>query len=262
MTTASAELLADLLAACKMGHSALDRLMGDTDWPDADAYEVQAALAMMAAITKAEAGLTRAVQPASKPVGDGGAVRDALATLIKYAVWQVKEGADHHPTLPSAVAAAEAALTRAVQPADSPAAGDVERMRDALAQAEACMSIVEPRSDKAEYLRILGVVRAALAAPAPAPDTCPHCIDERDCANVPICAAVAETYAAPPPDAVAVPKEMIEMVIGRIDHVHNWLAGWQHFEQCDHLLLARKALDRARSAAHASPGDGSTGGRG
>jgi len=36
-------------------------------------------------------------------------------------------------------------------------------MLDALRQAEACMSIVEPRSDKAEYLRILGVVRAAIA---------------------------------------------------------------------------------------------------
>lgn len=34
----------------------------------------------------------------------------------------------------------------------------------ALREAEACMSIVEPRSDKAEYLRILGVVRAAIAS--------------------------------------------------------------------------------------------------
>lgn len=38
----------------------------------------------------------------------------------------------------------------------------VERQRAALDEAEACMSIVEPRSDKAEYVRILGVVRAAL----------------------------------------------------------------------------------------------------
>ena len=37
------------------------------------------------------------------------------------------------------------------------------RLKEALVEAEACMSIVEPRSDKAEYLRILGVVRAALA---------------------------------------------------------------------------------------------------
>ncbi|MET3481501.1 hypothetical protein [Methylobacterium sp. 1973] len=37
------------------------------------------------------------------------------------------------------------------------------RLRSALVEAEACMSIVAPRSDKAEYLRILGVVRAALA---------------------------------------------------------------------------------------------------
>lgn len=34
--------------------------------------------------------------------------------------------------------------------------------REALTQAESCMSIVQPRSDTAEYLRILGVVRAAL----------------------------------------------------------------------------------------------------
>ena len=42
---------------------------------------------------------------------------------------------------------------------------ECEKMRAALNQAEACMSIVEPRSDKAEYLRILGVVRAALEKP-------------------------------------------------------------------------------------------------
>jgi len=35
-------------------------------------------------------------------------------------------------------------------------------MLSALIEAEACMSIVEPRSDKAEYLRILDVVRAAI----------------------------------------------------------------------------------------------------
>lgn len=38
---------------------------------------------------------------------------------------------------------------------------------EALNQAEAVFSIVEPRSDKAEYLRVLGVVRAALKAGAP-----------------------------------------------------------------------------------------------
>lgn len=58
----------------------------------------------------------------------------------------------------------------------------VEEMRDALEQTEACMSIVEPRSDAAEYRRILGVIRAALSpategaptpsgtAPSPRPD--------------------------------------------------------------------------------------------
>lgn len=42
---------------------------------------------------------------------------------------------------------------------------EIERLREALDAAEACMSIVEPRSDKAEYLRTLGVVRAALKEP-------------------------------------------------------------------------------------------------
>lgn len=36
-------------------------------------------------------------------------------------------------------------------------------MYEALKEAEACMSIVEPRSDAKEYSRILDVVRAALS---------------------------------------------------------------------------------------------------
>lgn len=47
-----------------------------------------------------------------------------------------------------------AAMSRA-QPA--------QELVEALEQAEACMSIVEPRSGKAEYLRILDVVRSALS---------------------------------------------------------------------------------------------------
>jgi hypothetical protein len=46
--------------------------------------------------------------------------------------------------------------------ANANAIAQVPTMIEALIQAEACMSIVEPRSDKAEYLRILGVVREAL----------------------------------------------------------------------------------------------------
>ena len=40
-------------------------------------------------------------------------------------------------------------------------------MLEALDAAEACMSIVVPRSDKAEYLQILGTVRAAIAKARP-----------------------------------------------------------------------------------------------
>jgi hypothetical protein len=46
-------------------------------------------------------------------------------------------------------------------------AAEIATLRAALTQAEACMSIVEPPSDRAEYLRVLGVVRAALAGSAP-----------------------------------------------------------------------------------------------
>jgi hypothetical protein len=41
-------------------------------------------------------------------------------------------------------------------------------MAEALRQAEACMSIVAPRSSAAEYRRILGVVRSALNKACPA----------------------------------------------------------------------------------------------
>jgi len=59
---------------------------------------------------------------------------------------------------------------QAAEARDRLAAKDAEiaRLTDALDQAEAVISIVEPRSDKAEYLRVLGVVRAALkGSPAP-----------------------------------------------------------------------------------------------
>ena len=49
----------------------------------------------------------------------GGAVVDALAALqnlIQYGRWQIgPESASHHPTLPSAVAAAESALDAALE---------------------------------------------------------------------------------------------------------------------------------------------------
>lgn len=37
-------------------------------------------------------------------------LRKALGTMIQYAEWQMREGPGHHPTLPSAVSAARAAL--------------------------------------------------------------------------------------------------------------------------------------------------------
>ena len=38
-------------------------------------------------------------------------MREALETLVKYADWQIREGKDHHPTLPSAIGQARAALS-------------------------------------------------------------------------------------------------------------------------------------------------------
>lgn len=46
-------------------------------------------------------------------------------------------------------------------------AAEVEALRAALDEAEACLSIVEPRSDRSEYMRTLGVIRTALAADKP-----------------------------------------------------------------------------------------------
>jgi len=45
-----------------------------------------------------------------------------LRTMISYAKWQIKEGKDYHPTLPSAIEAAEEALQTAAltQPAPEP----------------------------------------------------------------------------------------------------------------------------------------------
>lgn len=40
-------------------------------------------------------------------------LRTMLETMIRYAEWQIREGADHHPTLPSAVDAARAAIAKA-----------------------------------------------------------------------------------------------------------------------------------------------------
>ena len=55
------------------------------------------------------------------------------------------------------------AAERARRQAYEEAKRQVGMMLAAMEQAEAIMSIVEPRSDKAEYLRILGVVREAIA---------------------------------------------------------------------------------------------------
>lgn len=47
---------AALLEACEAAHSALDRLMGDSDLPDDDSPEMQACLALRAAIALARGG--------------------------------------------------------------------------------------------------------------------------------------------------------------------------------------------------------------
>ena len=39
--------------------------------------------------------------------------REALIRMVKYADWQIAEGVDHHPTLPSAIEEARALITGA-----------------------------------------------------------------------------------------------------------------------------------------------------
>ena len=53
----------------------------------------------MEAMDRAEAEAARVVDLAG-----------ALKTLVSYAKWQINEGADHHPTLPSTIAQANAVL--------------------------------------------------------------------------------------------------------------------------------------------------------
>jgi hypothetical protein len=45
-----------------------------------------------------------------------GSALGELITLIKYCEWQIKWGADYHPTLPSAIASANQALAQAAAP--------------------------------------------------------------------------------------------------------------------------------------------------
>ncbi len=78
-----------------------------------------------------------------------------------YPSWTLKERAYIKGMYLKALLRAEKAESDlAALPAEQRYVGVIKA---ALTQAEACMSIVEPRSDKAEYLRILGVVRDALA---------------------------------------------------------------------------------------------------
>lgn len=47
----------------------------------------------------------------SRPAPDVEGLVRALETLIPYVEWQITEGPGHHPTMPSALAQARAALT-------------------------------------------------------------------------------------------------------------------------------------------------------
>lgn len=67
-------------------------------------------------------------------------------------------GCEADPTLAEFAEHGEAVYQRIVR-----LSAEVEALRAALDAAEACLSIVEPRTDRAEYMRTLGVVRAALS---------------------------------------------------------------------------------------------------
>ncbi len=54
---------AALVKAARMGHSALDRLMGDSDLSEDDSYEMQACQALAAALAAAEAAVDNTKGP-------------------------------------------------------------------------------------------------------------------------------------------------------------------------------------------------------
>ena len=78
---------------------------------------------------------------------------------------------DHPATI--TVASMDRGMTATLEEARANAAFIVhavnlhDEMVEALREAEACMSIVEPKDYKDEYLRILGVVRSALSKSTP-----------------------------------------------------------------------------------------------
>jgi hypothetical protein len=107
---------------------------------------------------------------------EGQRLREALAEALadkNYAEGQLREAQSERDLFSSTVDDQDVALIEARRQLHELSVKYVcalrraREMREALTQAEACMSIVEPRSDKAEYLRVLGVVRAALASQKP-----------------------------------------------------------------------------------------------
>jgi hypothetical protein len=258
MTTASAELLETVTPEGLRARA--DMIRNKLDDNGSTARHLELAADMIAALTRA---VQPASNPASNPAADGGAVervRDAATKWVGVTRANVRGEADFSEVT-AAYEEFEAALAALSPPSQPAADAEVEAVAVELDSIAAGDRDNQPgmvwtgAKQAAALLRRLAAERAAPAAGdvervAAAlckesfriePRKWPMHLDDAK-------RAIA-TLAAPAPDAVAVPKEMIEMVIGRIDHVHNWLAGWQHFEQCDHLLLARKALDRARSAA-------------
>jgi len=85
-----------------------DMMLDDCEDPKDVAEQLRSALALLPPPLEEDAG--RGVE------GEGLLARN-LRQLISYARWQVTDGLSHHPTLPSAIAEAEAALaTRSPSP--------------------------------------------------------------------------------------------------------------------------------------------------
>lgn len=64
----------------------------------------------IAAKVKEPSKLLEAISNASNYYDD---LFDDLSMLVQYAEWQIREGTDHHPTLPSAISKARSTLARA-----------------------------------------------------------------------------------------------------------------------------------------------------
>lgn len=107
---------------------ALERLLSYTNGlGDGAAYTIRAALT--AQLTKTDDNVSC---PSVANTGDINAeLLERAKALVKYCEWQINEGTDHHPTLPSAIVSAKEAISRAALTAPDVNAELLEALKEA-----------------------------------------------------------------------------------------------------------------------------------